>query len=243
MPPSLLIAAAAAEFFCSFAHSPTDCGFTEQAKQRGRAELAATGRDGATGVRLRTLPGDHNVSGSGKAERNDLALSEAATGCAQGAEQWWAHSILFPDDYVPPPRHVPGGAWHWGVVFSFHHSGSTGQANFHVDAMPDPIGLRLRGYGGAKADAGHYEVVLGPAQKNVWYDFVYHVKWSAGPDGFFNAWVNGTQRLAHRGPTLYAGQGCYLKLANYHTAFGKPSSVIHDRVIRSATPLFRRADQ
>ena len=29
----------------------------------------------------------------------------------------------------------------------------------------------------------------------------------------------------------------YLKLANYHTAFGQPSSVIHARVIRSNTPL------
>jgi hypothetical protein len=27
----------------------------------------------------------------------------------------------------------------------------------------------------------------------------------------------------------------YLKLANYHTAFGQSSSVIHDRVIRGTT--------
>lgn len=39
--------------------------------------------------------------------------------------------------------------------------------------------------------------------------------------------------MVYRGPTLYPGQGCYLKLANYHTAFGKPSSVIHARVIRA----------
>jgi hypothetical protein len=47
-------------------------------------------------------------------------------------------------------------------------------------------------------------------------------------------------KLEHRGPTLYAGQGCYLKLANYHTPVcdpypgctGPASSVIHDRVIR-----------
>jgi hypothetical protein len=38
--------------------------------------------------------------------------------------------------------------------------------------------------------------------------------------------------MDYSGPTLYPGQGCYLKLANYHTPFGKPSSVIHDRVIR-----------
>jgi hypothetical protein len=66
----------------------------------------------------------------------------------------------------------------------------------------------------------------------VWYDFVYHVKWSPGNDGFFYAWVNGVQKLAYTGPTLYVNQGCYLKLANYHSAFGQATSVIHDRILR-----------
>jgi hypothetical protein len=71
--------------------------------------------------------------------------------------------------------------------------------------------------------------------KNVWYHFVYHVKWSSQADGFFDAWVNGARKMAYRGPTLYPDQGCYLKLANYHAAFGKPTSVIHARVIRGVT--------
>ena len=44
--------------------------------------------------------------------------------------------------------------------------------------------------------------------------------------------MNGVKKMDYSGPTLYAGQGCYLKLANYHTPFGLPSSVIHDRIIR-----------
>jgi hypothetical protein len=227
---------AAVQFSCTFPHAPTDCGFAEQAKVPGRATLVKVGRDGPTGVRLRTEAGDHDVAGSGAAERNDLALSQAATDCYEGRVQWWAHSVLFPDDYVAPPASIPRGAWHWGIVFSFHHTGPTGQANFHVDAMPNPLGLRLRGYGGPAVDSGEYEAVLGPVVRNVWYDFVYHVKWSSGADGYFNAWVNGVQKLAHHGPTLYAGMGCYLKLANYHSAFGAGSSVIHDRVIRGTTP-------
>jgi hypothetical protein len=221
-------------FRCRFVHSPGDCGFHEQAKGPGRAMLVEVSREGGKGVRLQTLPGDHGVAGSGAAERNDLQLSHRATGCHQGAEQWWAHSVLFPDDYVTPPRHRAGSPWHWGVVFTFHHTGHTGQANFHVDAMPD--GLRLRGYGGDHVDDGRFEAELGPVERNVWYDFVYHVKWSSGRDGFFDAWVNGVQKLRHRGPTLYRGQGCYLKLANYHTAFGMPSAVIHDRIIGGTGP-------
>jgi hypothetical protein len=52
------------------------------------------------------------------------------------------------------------------------------------------------------------------------------------------------QKMNYSGPTIYAGQSCYLKLANYHTPFGLPSSVIHDRIVRgtsqsdvSPTPL------
>ena len=76
---------------------------------------------------------------------------------------------------------------------------------------------------------------IGPIVRNRWYDFVYHVKWSSGSDGWFDAWVDGEQILHYRGPTLYAGQGCYLKLANYHTPVGKPVSVVHARVLRAPT--------
>ena len=217
-------AAGALQFSCSFESSPTECGFVEQAKEPGRASLVSIARDGSRAVRLYTEPGDNNVSGSGTWERNDLRLPQVDTDCYEGREAWWAHSVLFPSDYV-----VPNSG---GVVMDFHHTGSSGQANFHVDAMS--YGLRLRGYGGATVDSGRYEVILGPVVRNVWYDFVYHVKWSSGSDGYMHAWVNGVKKLTHYGPTLYAGMGCYLKLANYHDPFGQASAVIHDRVRRGA---------
>jgi hypothetical protein len=215
-------------FSCGFETSWSACGFTEQAKQIGsRASIVKVARDGSKGVRLLTQPGDSNVSGSGDWERNDLYLSPAATACSQGEEGWWAMSVLFPQDYVVPPS---GG----GVVMDFHHTGSGDQANFHLDAMPNPMGMRLRGFGGAP-DTGRYEITLGPLVKNRWYDFVYHVRWSSASDGFMEAWMNGKKVLVHKGPTLYSGQQCYLKLANYHTAFGQPSAVIHDRIIRGTS--------
>src|SRR5207302_810153 len=80
--------------------------------------------------------------------------------------------------------------------------------------------------------------------RNKWYDFVYHVKWSSGSDGLMEVWLNGKKVGSRQGPTLYTGINCYFKLANYHTAFGAASSVIHDRVVRgtawnavSLTPL------
>ena len=222
-------------FNCTFVNSPTDCGFFEQAKVSGRASIAGIGRDGPSAVRLHTEPGDNNVNGSDTSERNDLSTSQSTTDCYQGREQWWAHSILFPDDYMIPPG---GATWNWGVLLDFHHTGSTGQANFQIVSLP--TGLAFQGFGGttvanSPSDPGFYGASIGPVTKNVWYDFVYHVKWSSGNDGYFYAWVNGVKKLAYTGPTLYSGLGCYLKLANYHTPLGRSVSVIHDRVIRGTT--------
>jgi len=246
-------------FSCSFASSPSDCGFSEQAKVAGRASilnpaalslsvsaLAASGRvpgrDGSNAVRLHTEPGDSDVAGSLANERNDLALSQKATDCYEGREQWWAHSILFPDDYAdPPPSTVT--SWNFATVFDFHNtSPGAGQANFQINAWPAsatlpnrPTGLAFQMAFGEQMNPTLKVYPIGPVVRNVWYDFVYHVKWSSGPDGFLTAWVNGAKKMDYSGPTLYAGQGCYLKLANYHTPFGKPSSVIHDRVVRGTT--------
>lgn len=211
--------------------------WVEQLAGTNRASVVSVGRDGGTGLRLHTEPGDNNVSGSGAHERNDIALPQSTTDGYEGREQWWAHSVLFPDDYAIPPS----GAW--ATVFDFHDSRNQGgQANFHI-FVGSGGQLTFRGHGGPDFvydGAGNqysYGADIGPVVKNVWYDFVYHVKWSSGSDGYFQAWVNGVLKLDHRGPTLYSGYGVYLKLANYHTAFGQPSSVIHDRVIRGTTAL------
>ena len=228
---------------CNFPNSATDCGFFEQAKVEGRATVVTGGRTGGKAVRLHTKVGDNNVAGSGDHERNDLTLSQSTTDCYAGRTQWWGHSIKFPSDYVQPPMST-SSSWNFGIVFDFHNSNpGGGQANFQLNAMPAtaispdrPTGLSFQVAYGNQSDPTTQTTAIGPIVKNVWYDFVYHIKWSSGSDGFIDAWVNGTKHLAYRGPTLYAGQGCYLKLANYHTAFGQPSSVIHSRIVRGTTP-------
>ncbi len=234
------------KFACSFAGLPRDCGFEEQAKARGRATLTTIARDDATAIRLHTEPGDNNVASSGEMERDDLWLSQAASDGYEGREAWWAHSLYFPDDFTAP-------TWESYVVFDFHNSApGPWQANFMVNFQrqadtTQPGLMTLTGYGGVKSGDGPYKATLGQIQRKVWYDFVYHVRWSSGSDGFFDAWLNGKRVLSHRGPTLYLGQGVYLKLANYHNPICDPypacigkhkaSSVIHDRIMRGTTPL------
>jgi len=224
-----------AAWSCMFASTPTDCGFSLQAAASNRATLVTQARDGNNALELTTQPGDSNLFGSGTSERADLELGPSSSYCNQGQEEWWAHSLLFPDSYVVPPA---GAIWNWGVVFDFHHTGPTGQANFQIVSLP--TGLEFWIAGGptvvtGTSDPGFYSLAIGTVVKNQWYDFVYHVKWSSGSDGFFQAWINGQLVLNFSGPTLYVGESCYLKLANYHTPLGVAVSVIHDRIVRGAT--------
>lgn len=221
---------------CNFPDAPTDCGFFLQAEAADRAMIVGPGRSGTTAVKLTTEPGDINLFGGGTAERADLELPQSSSYCNQGQEEWWADSLMFPGGYVIPLASLL--VWNWGVVFDFHHTSSGGQPNFEVVSLP--TGLELWVAGGptvvtGPGDPGLHRVALGPVQFDAWYDFVYHVLWSSGSDGYFQAWLDGRQVMNYSGPTLYAGQSCYLKLANYHTALGLPVSVIHSRVIRGAT--------
>src|SRR5438445_227158 len=221
---------------CEFTNSPTDCGLYLEAAASTRATLVGPGRDGPTAVQLTTQPGDINIAGSGSNDRADLVLARSSTYCNQGQDEWWAHSLMFPPGYVPPPV---ASVWNWGALFDFHNSSpGGGQPNFMVYATP--TGLELHMAGGANtvnlpSDPGYYSIAIGPITKNVWYDFVYHVKWSSGSDGLFQAWLNGKQVMNYSGPNLYVGQSCYLKIANYHTALGVPVSVVQSRVVLAHT--------
>jgi polysaccharide lyase-like protein len=226
-----------APFNCAFDGAWNDCGFTAQARAPDRITTVEVA--GVHAVRLETQPGDSGIAGSGSAERADLVLSPQATGCSQGAEQWWRHTLLFPADYTAPVA-TRADPWPWGVVFDFHQTGAEGQANFELEVAGQPPTLRMAISAGAVISSGApgsptRRWIIGPIAKSHWYEFVYHLRWSSGNDGFFSAWVDKRQVLDYRGPTLYAGQGCYLKLANYHTPLGRAVAVVHAQLTRGAT--------
>src|SRR5258706_11490458 len=217
------------------------CDFIEQSAlgdappSSRRSSLVATSRSATRGVRLHTEPGDTNVHGSGDWERNDILKTADSSYCNEGQEEWWAVSIMFPSDYVFPPG--PGA----GIVMDFHHNGSSGQANYEIQTIPG-IGLRARGYGGPTLNQGQYDALIpdpygavANVTRNVWYDFVFHVRWSSSGNGVMEGWLNGRKYSSYNGATLYSRLSCYLKLANYHAPFGAPSSVIYDRVVRGTS--------
>jgi len=226
-----------AAYSCDFEN--TYCDFNEHSKLEPsgrRSTLVATAASGGRGVKLTTLVGDNNIHGSGTWERNDLSKPPDASYCNPGQEEWWAFSVMFPDDYVFPPGPEAG------IIMDFHHNASSGQANYEIQTIPG-IGLRARGYGGSAINSGKYDALIpdpygaptGSVTRNQWYHFVLHVRWSPNGDGLMEGWLNGRKYQSYQGPTLYAGIACYLKLANYHAPFGQASSIVHDRVVRGGS--------
>jgi len=213
--------------------------FGVQAKDPSRVTLVQAG--GRNAVRLLTMHGDNNVNGSGAMERCDLRLGNELTDAVEGKEHWWSHVVRFPDDYMELPRSEQGGSWNTGLVMCFHNTADQGgQANAQLQAMPAtaispdrPIGLHFQVSGGDPANPKVGQYPIGPIVRNRWLAFEYRMRWSAGSGGFIDGWLDGVQFMAHKGPTLYTGQGAYLKLANYRTAHGKPSAVLHGPVIRA----------
>jgi chitodextrinase len=215
-------------YSCTFAVSAYACNmFEESAVTPGRSTVVTPGADGSTSLRLHTEPGDNNVFGSNANERDDVSITQAMTNCYEGQTMWYAHSMLFPSDFVLPNN--------WLVVFDFHNSSpGPGQANLEIDVGSNG-NMQFSGYGGVVPyptwRSPDYTAPIGTLQLNTWYNFVYNAKWSSNTDGFMKVWLNGNLILSYNGPTIYSGQGCYLKLANYHTPNGLPESVIFDRVV------------
>jgi hypothetical protein len=228
---------------CDFTRPLSYYGFNLQAKDESR--FSNVHAHGMRMARLETRPGDNNIAGSGANERCDLRLSNANTDGVEGREQWWSHVIVFPADYVdPPPSPENAQPWNFGTVFNFHNTtDGAGQANFAVNAMPvtatspdRPTGLNLQMAFGNQAGPVVLNYPVGPIARNVPYWLKYHVLWtSTDALGYFDAWVNGVLKMQYKGPTLYPGQGVYLKCANYHSPHGKPSAVLHGRIARGTT--------
>lgn len=179
-------------------------------------------REGRFAARVEVAPGDSNVAGSGSGERADLWISRSATNGNEGVESYWAWSTYFPSDFDAPPRA-------WNVFTGFHHTGSTGQSNIHFDVRDrERIGLRVMG--GDFANPIRRDFTLAALRRGQWYDIVFHVKWSSNPRiGFVEVWLNGRRVVKRTAtPTLYAGQGVYLKQGYYRAAYTRPTVIYLD---------------
>lgn len=196
----------------------------------GRAAIVRSPvRQGRFAARFVVHPGDDPINSSG--ERSEVY---ALTGEHEGVNSWWAWSTYFPQDFRPNPGT-------WNVFTQWHHTGPvcSPPVNFIVDGSARPQRLLLQLRGGwvdpvtcqAQFDR---RFRIGTLRRGRWYDFRFHVRWSANPArGLVALWVNGRRVFRRAGiPTLYPGQTVYVKQGFYRNDSGFSTAIYHDGLRR-----------
>jgi hypothetical protein len=138
-----------------------------------------------------------------------------------GKEYWYGFSILLPEDYIPDDvweivaqwQGVPdadlGEKWRNPVLALSTTGGRWGWVS-RWDAKRNTFESGQRQYGGIR------EHDLGAYDKGVWTDWVVHIKWSYGSDGFLKIWRNGNLAVDQSGPNAFNdAQGPFFKMGLY----------------------------
>lgn len=185
-------------------------------------------RQGRYAARFVVRPGDYPVGSSG--ERAELFYSSGET---EGTESWWAWSTDFPTGFHP-------NRGSWNVFTQWHQTGAAcpQPVSFEVNNYSSPARLKLRVWGGRLSStcqpSSRREWNFARLRRNHWYNFVFHVKWSASSSvGFVELWLNGRHRIAKTHlATLYRGQGVYVKQGFYRGHSNLTTTIYHDGLRR-----------
>jgi hypothetical protein len=200
-----------------------------QQKVDGRATIVSSpNRQGRYAARYEVDPGDNNVVGSGTGERTEALTSQALTDGYDGHENWYAWSTMFAPGFT-------SNSSMWNAFTQFHQTGSTGQA-MQFDVVQNSI--MFLSWGGDFNNPTSCRATLDTNKQNgVWYDFVFHVKWSANPSvGFFEIFENGKLVVPRTYcPTLYSGQGVYMKQGYYRNAQSNTAVIYDDGTRRGSS--------
>ena len=168
--------------------------------------------EGRRAVRIELRPGDY-VSEGWRAELRDPYLARV------GQDLWYGFSTLVPTDYpIGEDNSCMLAQWHdWTNPVRPMLANRFNKGTFYV--THDNAGIEERVLYQEPAFA-----------RGVWHDFVYHARWSEGPDGFIEGWIDGRKVVEFRGSTLYPGSklGPYFKFGVYCTTDVKVPHVAYD---------------
>jgi hypothetical protein len=198
----------------------------------GMTIVAPPARQGRFAAKFVVRPGDDPINSTG--ERAEIYLDPSLTRATLGSEQWWAWSTMFPKAFKPSPDTS------WNIFVEFHQTGGkcSPLLSFEVNDAVKPARLKLQAWGGALnttdcTNPYRKQWSFARLQKNTWYDFVFHVKWSPNPRvGFVQVWLNDKEvvRKTHTA-TTYTGQGIYL-LEGFYRAPSSVTSVVYQDGMR-----------
>jgi hypothetical protein len=187
-------------------------------------------RQGTYAAKFTVRPGDKFGSTSG--ERSEVVWADSNDG--EGKEYWYSWSTLFPTDWTEPRN--------WGIFIQWHSFNWTPPA-VALTAREDSAYLNLNAGPLSEPCCGGSTrkrwLVLPTLSKGLWNDFIAHIKWTSGNDGYITLWhrVEGqnsyTKVLDASGvPTLQSNNGQstpnYLVLGLYRDSDTKTNTLYQD---------------
>lgn len=176
-------------------------------------------RAGKWAASFEIRPGD----GVGHRQQSQLTYSSGET---EGVESWWGWSTYFPRNF---------DAGRWTAFAQWQDSpGDISESNVLFEVKQGSLLLLVRG---GVRPATPLVWYLGPLERDHWYDFVFHVRWSSGDAGFVELWENGKPVARKTStPTLYAGNAFnYLSVGNERSGDATASIFYIDEVKRGTT--------
>jgi hypothetical protein len=185
-------------------------------------------RQGRFAARFVVRHGDRPVSGTG--ERTEVL---GVTHEHRGTNSWWAWSTYFPSSFNPVH-----GTWNDFMQWHQTHDRCPPPLVFYVNTERSPARLMMKSRGGrlngttCKASSSR-RFTIARFNESHWYDFKLHIRWSPyRAYGHLHLWVNGRSVVRAARPTLYRGQGVYVKQGFYRAPSSRTSVVFHDGLRR-----------
>jgi hypothetical protein len=172
-------------------------------------------RQGRYAARFEVKPGDHWAGLAGERAEVLKGVGEVA-----GDESYWAWSTYFPASFVSD--HTSG----FQMFTQWHSSSNTNTSGVTFQVVGERLVVRVEG--GATSDQWH-QYDLGPLVRSAWQDFVVHVRWGSGNDGFLDVWRDGKLMVSHAvGPNIGTGLGTYVKQGFYRPSTSTTTVVYAD---------------
>ncbi len=197
-----------------------------QAKDGDFQVVPAPGRRGLA-ARFVVHPGDVPIGTSGERSEIYEQTDEQA-----GVESYWAWSVLFPVGSQTSPNTS------WNVFTQWHQTvtGGVQPLSFEITNENGREWIRLRSWGGNVNAPVRRAWRLAPLVRGRWYDFGLRVRWAADNTGLLEVWLNGKEVVPEtHTPTLYSGEGVYLKQGFYRLDSAVTSEVYIARTTRGTS--------
>lgn len=171
------------------------------------------------------------TTGTNPNDRAELVATQAESGGYPGQTWWYGWWTYFPG----PPQ----AWWHaggdWNDITQF----------FSTDNVPSQLTIGIDA-ANRRSPAIYAEGIplrrkriLASLRYGHWFHFLVHARWSTGPDGFVEMWLDGRNVIRRlQGPTLrnqhapassaLTSPGMYISQGIYRHAYRSTNTVIHD---------------